>query len=220
VIGVFLLTCVGVGVFVFNRRTQNHPVRYVSAVTIRIAPTPPTSDDPRKTPTTTAPAVILSPAAKLALLPANKEAALTASNLAEGEAPRIGFNATVSRAADFLHLQVSAPTRVEAVSVAKNWANRFIVARKQDAARAVQQKQTALFHRTTGLHNELVEVDKHLAKLLPKQYGNALNFDQQFGQTNRESGGGDHGPPPPPIPETSKVSVYLINKAYERINLI
>ncbi len=210
----------GVGVFVFNRRTQNHPVRYVTAVTIRIAPTPPTSKDPKKTPSTTAPAVILSPASKLALLPANEQAALTASSIASDEAPRIGFRANVSKAADFLTLQVSAPTRVEATSVAKNWANQFIVARKQDAAKAVQRKQTALFHRATDLHNALVEVDMHLAKLLPKQYGNALNFDQQFGQTNGGSASGDHGPPPPPIPETSKVSVYLVNKAYERINLI
>jgi Mrp family chromosome partitioning ATPase len=222
VIGVFLLVCVGVGVFVFNRRTQNHPVRYVSAVTIRVAKAPPTPRaDAKKTPTTTAPLVVLSPAEKLALLPATEKGALTASNVPAGEESRIAFHAKLNGTADLLTLQVNAPTRVEATSVAKNWGDQFILARKQDAQKAVIRTQRQLFNRTTALHNELVTVDMHLAKLLPKQFGNVLRFDSQFGNTEGGGGGSsENGPPPPPIPETSKVSVYLINQAYERINLI
>jgi Mrp family chromosome partitioning ATPase len=229
VIGVFLLACVGVGVFVFNRRTQNHPVRYASSVTIRVAPAPPTPKDAtKKTPTTTAPLLVLSSAAKTALLPSTTDAALAASNLPPGDAPKISFHANPNATADLLTLQVSAPYGVEATSVAKNWGDQFIVARKKDVTKAITQAQRQLYYRTTQLHSQLVAVDQKLAKLLPDQYGKATSFDQQFGATSRggAAGGGGgagdaaSGQPPPPIPEGSKVSVYLINKAYERINLI
>lgn len=223
-VGVFLLACVGVGVFVFNRKSQNHPVRYVSTVTIRVAPAPPPTDkNAKKTPSTTTPLVVPSPAATLASRPATERAALAASHLPPGEEKTISLRARPNATADLLSLVVSAPTRVEATTVAKNWADQFILARKEDATRAVIRKRTSLNKQEKTVHDELVAVDQKLGKLLPGQYGNAVKFDQQFGSTAGGQSGGSkaqNGPAPPPIPEGSGQSVYLLNLAYERLNLI
>src|SRR5205085_11734679 len=145
-----------------------HPVRYVSTMTIRVAPTPPSTDKTaKKTPSTTVPLVVPSPAAKLASNPATERAALAASKLPAGEEKRISLRARPNATADLLSLVVSAPTRTEATTVAKNWSDQFIVARKLDAARAVTREQGALYTKTKTLHDELVTVDQKLGKLLP-----------------------------------------------------
>ena len=42
--GIFLLTCVAVGVFVFGRRHHTAPIRYRSTVTVRVGEKPPAVD--------------------------------------------------------------------------------------------------------------------------------------------------------------------------------
>ena len=42
--GIFLLTCVAVGIFVFGRRHHTAPIRYRSTVTVRVAEKPPSPD--------------------------------------------------------------------------------------------------------------------------------------------------------------------------------
>src|SRR5579862_3456133 len=41
VVGIFLLTCVAVGIFVFGRKHHTVPVRYRSTVTVQVAAKPP-----------------------------------------------------------------------------------------------------------------------------------------------------------------------------------
>ena len=40
-VGIGLLTCVAVGIFVFGRKHNTEPVRYRSVSTVRVAPKPP-----------------------------------------------------------------------------------------------------------------------------------------------------------------------------------
>ena len=84
VAGIFLLVCVGVGIFVLSRRSDTAPVRYRSTVSVRIAEKPKKATknkSSKQTTTTTVQSVALSGQQVFAMLPRTRAAALQGAGL-------------------------------------------------------------------------------------------------------------------------------------------
>jgi hypothetical protein len=216
-----LLTVVAVGIFVFGRKHHTVPVRYRSIVTERVGNAPPkqknsTSKKKSKSSTsTTLPTVniVLSGPQKFALQRGLRDLALTKSHLRTNAG--IGFNAKLDATQSVLSLIVTAPTRLEAQSVAHSWATVFSNARKANARAAGFRYRHQVQTKVGTLHTELVKVDAQLIKLMPIVYHGILRFDAPNGNLKATKNG---AAAPPPVPEQG--SVHALNLAFERIQLL
>jgi Mrp family chromosome partitioning ATPase len=221
VAGIVLLTCVAVGIFVFGRKHHTQPIRYRSIATVRVAaPAAKSSSNsnskkksnPKNSTTTTQPAnIALSGPQKFALRSTVRDRALKASRLKP--AAGIGFAAKLNDTQDILSLVVTAPTRLQAQAVARNWAAAFDTARIADAKSHIRRTERNLNLRVSKLHRELQRVDAKLVKLMPIVYHGILRFDAPNGNLRGRNQTG-----PPPVPEQG--SVYGFNLAFERIQLL
>jgi Mrp family chromosome partitioning ATPase len=216
VAGIILLTCVAVGIFVFGRKHHTQPVRYRSIATVRVdaKPAKDTSKKTNKknsTTTTSPPNIALSGPQKFALRVSIREQALLASHLRPSAG--IGFASKLNDTQDLLSLVVTAPTRIQAQTVARNWASTFGKARKADARQKIRNTQRSLHNRVTKLHSELRRVDAKLVRLMPIVYHGVLRLDAPAGNLPGRSGTG-----PPPVPEQGSVRTF--NLAFERVQLL
>jgi hypothetical protein len=225
VAGIFLLACIGVGLFVFSRERNKPPVRYRSVVTVQIAPgsgqTKDKSSSKIRTTTTRPPIVLVSGGVtKLALSTTTRTAALRGAHLAPNtNAATIGFSAGMLSDDHFIALTVTTPNRTLASSVAKSWGVAFSTARKESAKQQVQAEKRALLRQQKALQLELRNIDGKLAKLLPGIYGGVLRYDRTSGHASVNSGSSTFDPnAPPQIPDTA--SPFLVNIALERPQLI
>jgi hypothetical protein len=217
VAGVFLLACIGVGLFVFSRERDKPPVRFRSAVTIQIAPQ---AQAPAKgnTATTSAPVIVTAGPAKLATSAATRTAALRGAHVAP-TARAIGFSANVLRGDQFIVLTVTAPTRVLASSVATSWGKTFSAARRLTAQQQLQAQQRQLVKQNKLLHQELQSVDVRLAKLMPGIYSGIFRFDNAFGTSSRKGGSSSsNAAEVPRVPDGA--SIYATNLVFERPQLL
>jgi len=215
-----LLTVVAVGIFVFGRKHHTVPVRYRSIVSERVAATPPkqknSSSKKSKTATsTTVPTVnlVLSGPQKFALQRGLRDLALTKSHLRTNAG--IGFASKLDDTQSLLSLIVTAPTRLEAQTVARNWASAFTSARKANARALLLKQRHQVQVKVGTLHNELVRVDAQLVKLMPIVYHGILRFDAPNGNLRATK---NSTTAPPPVPEQG--SVHALNLAFERIELL
>jgi Mrp family chromosome partitioning ATPase len=221
-VGIFLLTCVAVGVFVFGRRHHTAPIRYRSTVTVRVGEKPPAVDlsnaQARRlatTSTTTPLNIALVGPEKFALRQGVRSRALRLSHLRT--TARIGFATRLDSSGSTLSLIVTAPSKAQAQTVGRNWAKTFKRSRISDSKHKIIKAQNQLSVRVRRLHDELRRVDAKLVKLMPIVYHGILRFNAPNGNfpgvDNNGVGGG-----PPPVPETG--SVYGLNLAFERISLL
>ncbi len=213
-----MLTVVAVGIFVFGRKHHTQPVRYRSIVTERVAQPPPKDKSVSKkksTTTTTAPPVnlVLSGPQKFALQRPLRDLALQKSHLRVNAG--LGFTARLDDTGSVLSLSVTAPTRLQAQTVARNWANAFTNGRKLSARRQLIKRRHQVQVHVGTLHTELQRVDAQLVKLMPIVYHGILRFDAPNGNL-RSGKNGASGPPP--VPEQG--SVHALNLAFERIQLL
>jgi Mrp family chromosome partitioning ATPase len=218
VLGIFLLTCVAVGIFVFGRKHHNTPVRYRSTATVRVADRPEKADlssaaarRAASTSTTTPSEIALGGPEKFALRSGVIQTSLKRSHLRR--TTRIGFAAKLSDDGSVLSLVATAPSPVQAEAIAKNWASTFRRARVRAGQRKIVKAQQQLVRKVRRLHNELQRVDAKLVKLMPIVYHGILRFDAPNGNLRGRQTGG-----PPPVPEQG--TVYGLNLAYERIALL
>jgi Mrp family chromosome partitioning ATPase len=213
-----LLTVVAVGIFVFGRKHRTEPVRYRSIVSERVAQPPPkdkSASKKKSTTSTTAPPVnlVLSGPQKFALQRGLVALALKKSHLRVNAG--IGFAARLDDTGSVMSMIVTAPTRLQAKTVARNWASVFASARRENARRLiVKQRHNVTVHVTT-LHTELQRIDAQLVKLMPIVYHGVLRYDAPNGSL-RSGKNGTVGPPP--VPEQG--SVHALNLAFERIQLL
>ncbi len=219
VAGIGLLTVVAVGIFVFGRKHHAVPVRYRSIVTERVGQTPPkqksTSKKKSNSTSTTAPTanLVLSGPQKFALQRGLRDQALTRARLRANAG--IGFSAKLDDTQTVLSLIVTAPTRLQAQTVARDWATVFTNARKANARAEIIKQRLQLQRHVATLHNELVRVDAQLVKLMPIVYHGILRFDAPNGNLRS---GKNATVGPPPVPEQG--SVHALNLAFERIQLL
>jgi Mrp family chromosome partitioning ATPase len=213
-----LLTCVAVGIFVFGRSNDSSPVRYRSTATVRVADRPDAEDlsssaarRAARTSTTLPDEIALGGPEKFAIRPVLRTRAVRVSSLRLTS--RIGFHARLSDDNAVLSLTVTAPSKVQAETVAKNWAQAFRKARVRAGKRKIIEAQERLVIRVRRLHDELQRVDARLVKMMPIVYSGILRFDAPNGNLRGRSQDG-----PPPVPEQG--TVYGLNLAYERIALI
>jgi len=219
VLGIFLLTCVAVGIFVFGRQNDSAPIRYRSVATVRVADRPEKEDlssaaarRAASTSTTLPDEIALGGPEKFALRNGIRTTALHASRLRR--TTRIGFQARLSEDNSVLSLTVTAPSKVQSETIAKNWAKAFRKARVRAGQRKIVEAQERLIKKVRRLHDELQRVDNKLVKLMPIVYHGILRFDAPNGNLpGREGSDG-----PPPVPEQG--TVYGLNLAYERIALL
>jgi Mrp family chromosome partitioning ATPase len=191
-------------------------VRYRSIVTIRVADSPPkdkSANNSKKNSTTTTQPVNIAQTGpeKFALQRGIRNASLQRSRLRPTAG--IGFGTRLNSTQDLLELVITAPTRPQAQTVGRNWAQVFRTARIADAKRRIRQTQINLTKRVTTLHSELRRVDARLVKLMPIVYHGVLRFDAPNGNLKGSTNGG-----PPPVPEQG--SVVGLNLAFERIQLL
>jgi hypothetical protein len=221
--GIFLLACIGVGVFVFTRERDKPPVRYRAVVTVQIAATsstPKTSGGGKKATTTTAPVITTSGVGKLATSAPVRAAALRGAHVAP-TIKTIGFRANVLSGDQYTTLAVTAPTRVLASTVATSWGKAFATARKQAAHDHILAQQRQLHQQALLLHDELLAVDLKLAKLLPGIYGGVFRIDRGFGTSAANkppSASSSSAGDVPKVPDGA--STYVLNLALERPQLI
>jgi Mrp family chromosome partitioning ATPase len=221
-VGIFLLTCVAVGIFVFGRRHHNAPIRYRSTVTVRVAEKPPSPDlssaQARRlaTTSTTQPLnIALAGPEKFALRKGVRTRALRLSHLRS--TARIGFATRLDSSGSVLSLISTAPSKAQAQTVARNWATTFRRSRIGDAKKKIIKAQNQLSIRVRRLHEELRRVDARLVKLMPIVYHGILRFNAPNGNFPGIDNNGANGGPPP-VPETG--SVVGLNLAFERISLL
>jgi Mrp family chromosome partitioning ATPase len=224
VAGIFLLSCVAVGIFVLNRRNDTKPVRYQSAVNIRIAPRPEEREnkETNRNPTTTIAAVSLSGQNTFALQAPIRAAALKTSKVAPTSA---GFGASLSPAGDILKLAASAPTPTQARDLARAWADSYVSARRAAAAAQIKRDKAQLVARRNNLDTQKQRVDTILKHLMPIIYREILRDDAPFGRLPGDGQGGnplglfDHNIlEMPAIPAGAPPAV--LNLAYQRAALI
>lgn len=220
VAGIGLLTVVAVGIFVFGRKHHAEPVRYRSIVTERVAQPPAKAEGSSKkkksTTSTTQPPVnlVLSGPQKFALQRGIRNLALQKSHLRTNAG--IGFASRLDDTGTVLSLIITAPTRLQAKTVARNWASVFGSARKTNARNLlIKQRRHVQLHVTT-LHTELQRIDAQLVKLMPIVYHGVLRYDSPNGALRSSKNGASAGPPP--VPEQG--SVHALNLAFERIQLL
>ena len=148
--GIFLLACIGVGVFVFMRERDKPPVRYRAVVTVQIAATssiPKDTGGGKKATTTTAPVITTSGVGKLATSAPVRAAALRGAHVAP-TIKTIGFRANVLTGDQYIALTVTAPTRVLASTVATSWGKAFAAARRQTAQNNILAQQRQLHNKS------------------------------------------------------------------------
>jgi Mrp family chromosome partitioning ATPase len=213
-VGVFVIVCAAVAVFVVNRKHEIHPVVYASSASVRVAPPPAPANGNSRTTTTTAPAIALSGPAQLAMGTDVRNAALAASQLPAND-PRIGFDAQITPAQDVVTLHVTAPTSEQAFTVAQAWTKAFIDARNVDATQSTNNQINDIKRTINTLHSTLFAVDLRLQALVPKLINSLTTYD--FNPSGAKSGDASALPP---ICETCKSSVYLLNLWNERTHLI
>src|SRR5579862_4779796 len=202
VVGIFLLTCVAVGIFVFGRKHHTAPVRYRSTVTVRVGAKQPAPDlsnaQVRRlaSTSTTAPLNIAQVGpTKFALRKGVRDNALRLSHLRPNA--RIGFSARLDSTQTIMSLVATAPTRPQAQTVARNWAKTFKRSRVADAKRKIIRAQNQLGVRVRRLHDELRRVDAILVKIMPIVYHGILRFDAPNGNLPGRGKNGTAGGPPP-----------------------
>jgi hypothetical protein len=222
VAGIFLLACIGVGVFVFSRERDKPPVRYRAVVTVQIAASSstPKQGAGKKATTTVAPVITAGGVGKLATSAPVRRAALSGAHVAP-TIPTIGFRANVLSGDQFITLTVTAPTRVLASTVATSWGKAFSSARRQAAQDHIVAQQRQLRQHAKLLHDELLSVDVKLAKLLPGIYGGIFRIDRAYGTSpaNKPPSSGSSGADAVPrVPDAS--TPYVLNLALERPQLI
>ena len=217
VAGIGLLTCVAVGIFVFGRKHHTEPVRYRSTASVRVARAGQEGqilleleEEERLEHDRGAEHRALGAAEVRAPGNSIRDAALRLSHVPRSSG--IGFGAKLSSTQDVLSLVVTAPTRIEAQTVASNWAKEFAVARKAQAKEALRNKALNLDKRVNQLHNELLKVDAILVKIMPIVYHGILRYNNPNGNYLTNGSG------PPPVPEQG--SVHALNLANERIQLL
>ena len=224
VAGIFLLACIGVGVFLLSRERNKPAPRYRANVTIQIEPgsgkQQKQSNSNRKTTTTGAPLIATNGASKLAVSPAVRTAALKGAHLATN-IRSIGMSASLLSDDHFLGLTVTAPTRPLASAVARSWSAAYTKARLQAAKAQNEATKRSLLKQSRLLHTELLSVDAKLAKLLPGTYGGVLHFDSDTpgggsggGSASTSTGPGSFSTPRPHIPDNARP--YLVKLAQER----
>jgi Mrp family chromosome partitioning ATPase len=219
VLGIFLLTCVAVGIFVFGRKHHTSPVRYRSTATVRVAERPQQTDlssaaarRAASTSTTVPKEIALGGPEKFALRSGLRTNALRAAHLKRSS--HIGFSSKLSDDESVLSLTVTAPSRVQSEAIAKAWAKTYRKARVKAGQRKIIEAQHRLEFRVRRLHDELRRIDAQLVKLMPLVYHGILRFDAPNGNFQGRTGADG----PPPVPETG--TVYGLNLAYERIALL
>jgi hypothetical protein len=217
VVGIGLLTCVAVGIFVFGRKHNTSPfaIGVSQPYALRRSPEGQEQQDRRPAEadatSTTQPNLELSGPQRFALRKGLLATTLTTSHLPRRAEVR--FRARLNDTEDVLELTVTAPTRFEAQTVAKNWAAVFTKARKQDALRKLRIADIQLNRRVNTLHEELRAVDARLVKLMPIVYSGILRYNAPNGNQFTDGVSG-----PPPVPEQG--STHAFNLANERVQLL
>ena len=187
-------------------------MRYRSTTSVRVAPKVKVDKATRKAnaTSTTVPTVALSGPQRFAL-----QRGLLKKTLAKSHFPArgIGWRARLNDTEDVLELVVTAPTRVQAQRIARDWAAVFGVARKAEARRNIKIEDRQLNRRVSVLHEELRRVDAQLVKLMPIVYGGILRYNKPNGNQFTDGITG-----PPPVPEQG--STHALNLANERVQLL
>ncbi len=221
VVGIFLLACVAVGVFVLSQSAHVEPVSYQSSVSIRIAQKPPKVEDKsnssRQT-TTTLPNIVLAGQQAFALRPGTRAEALKLSGL-PANSPQVGFTTSLKPEGDVLALSVRAPTRVDSTKVARNWADAYVAARREAAAQQLQRDKIALSNRRTDLDLQLKYVNAILKNVMPMVYRDILRNNAPFGRGPDGTNGGELLTEPW-VSADSPVAVSVLNLAYQRSALL
>jgi hypothetical protein len=224
VAGVFLLACIGVGIFIYSRESNKPVVRYRSVATIQVvagaAKPDKQSNSNRKTTTSEAIVANKTSESKVALSAAVKASALRGAKL-DPKTRGIGWGFKLMPDGRHVTLTATAPTKAVASSVARGWANAFKKARTDSSRTAITVAQKRQAKKFDLLRNRLLTVDAKLAKLLPGIYGGTARLDRNFaGEGAGARGGTTSGTPDvlPPIPDSA--SRYVVNLAFERPQLL
>ncbi len=216
-----LLTVIAVGVFVLTRLSQKEPVRYRSIATVQVAPKPAkekTKKTSKSNTATTAPAnIVVSGPQKLALSKPVREAALRLSHDALND-KRFRMTARADSTQGTLMFSVVAPTRTQATTLARNWTEAFVRARRLDEKRAAARSRDQLSAHVTALHDELNKIDAILVKLMPVVYRGILRYDAPTGAALASNARKNGASGPPPVPENANPAA--LNLALEREQLL
>ncbi|MCU1467947.1 MAG: hypothetical protein JWM72_3875 [Actinomycetia bacterium] len=221
--GVFLLACIGVGIFLYSRLHDKPPVRYRAVVTVQIAPG---SGAPQKaksgsnqTTVTAAPIVQTNVATKLALATPTRVAALKAGGV-PATTRTVTWSARLLPDTHFVALSVTAPNRTLANQVARGWGIAFAQARVKASSASILKQRGTIYADIVRFSNELRSVDLRLAKLMPRIYGGIQRLDRDFGagSPNSQPSATNGAPAKPPIPDNA--SPFILKLAYERPRLL
>ncbi|MDQ1476916.1 MAG: hypothetical protein QOE62_2145 [Actinomycetota bacterium] len=222
--GVFLLSCIGVGIFLYSRLHDKAPVRYRASDTVQIAPgnaapTKKSKSNSNQTTVTAAPIIATNGATKLALANATRAAALKAGGV-PANTRTLSWGARLLPDTHFISLTVTAPTRTLANQVARGWGIAFVQARQKASAASILKQRGAIYRDITRFSAELRSVDLRLAKLLPRIYGGIQRLDHDFGlnSANAQARTANGTPPKPPIPDNA--SPFILKLAYQRPRLL
>jgi Mrp family chromosome partitioning ATPase len=221
VAGVFLLACIGVGVFLYSRVHDKPPVRFRSIVTVQVAPG---SAKPEKsktnsnqTTTTAAPIVATSPATKLALAPTTRAQALKIAGV-PANTRGIIYAARLLPDNHFIALTVTSPTKTLTNKVAKGWGTAFAAARLKASQASLVKQRGNIYRSIIKYRAELLSVDLRLAKLLPGIYGGVQKFDRKFGNGSASTSSSDAGTANPPVPD--RASPFILRLVFQRPKLL
>lgn len=220
--GVFLLACIGVGVFLYSRVHDKPPVRFRSVVTVQVAPgsaAPAKSKSKsNQTTATAAPIVQTSAATKLALASTTRAQALKIAGV-PANTRGIIYSARLLPDNHFIALTVNSPTKTLTNKVAKGWGTAFAAARKKASTASLVKQRGNIYRSIKNNRAELLSVDLRLAKLLPGIYGGVQKFDQNFGNSpNGNSNSSASSTGRPPVPDGA--SPFILKLAYERPKLL
>lgn len=157
-----LLVAIGLGLFMFTSSEARGPDRWKASVQVLV----PYRDEKGVAPEGVPP-LLLQGNTTRALSPATTGQALEASGLDESARKHVLFEFEPSERGDILTLSVTARTRDEAQTVAENYANAFMAARRDAVAESAEQSRAGARASIERLRSRLVEVENQLRSRAP-----------------------------------------------------